>query len=144
MRGLLSELALHAFPELSIHDCRMLARMPDLLVPDLTEVDRVGEQFVERTAAERLSAGSIALLGDPNLRDDSVASQLVSEQTDRTEFEILLKDVADGSGFRFVYHQAPIAPVVAERYRAAHPDAFPLGGGDLVADALAGYLALEL
>src|SRR5271157_5785419 len=28
MRGLLSQLALHAFPELSIHDCRTLAGMP--------------------------------------------------------------------------------------------------------------------
>jgi hypothetical protein len=92
VRGLLSQLALHAFPELWIYDWMMLARMPNLPVPDLTEVDRVGEQFVERAAAERLSAGSIALLGDPNLRDDSVTGQLVCEQTDRTESEIALRN----------------------------------------------------
>src|SRR5208282_1076973 len=35
-RGLLSQLALRTFPELSIHDRWMLARMPDLAVPNLT------------------------------------------------------------------------------------------------------------
>ncbi len=34
--------------------------------------------------------------------------------------------------------------VVSEGWIAAHPHAFFLGGGDLVADALAGDLALEL
>ena len=33
---------------------------------------------------------------------------------------------------------------IAERHRAAHPHALLLGGRDLVADALAGDLALEL
>ena len=33
---------------------------------------------------------------------------------------------------------------VAQRNRSAHPDALPLRGGDLVADSLAGDLALEL
>ena len=34
--------------------------------------------------------------------------------------------------------------IVAERRIAAHPDALLLGGGELVPDALAGDLALEL
>jgi hypothetical protein len=33
---------------------------------------------------------------------------------------------------------------VAERNRSAHPDALPFRGGDLVADSLAGDLALKL
>ncbi len=57
MRGLGAKQLLRLIPEPSIHDWLMLTRMPDLPVPDLTEVDRAGEQFVERAAAERLSAG---------------------------------------------------------------------------------------
>src|SRR5208337_1286598 len=144
MRGLLSQLVLHAFPELSIHDCRMLTRMPDLTVPNLAQVDRVGEQFVERTAAESLSARSIALFGEPNLRDDSVAGQLVSEQPNRAKFEIPLEDVADGRGFRLIDDQTPLAPVITQRHRAAHPETLLLGSGDLVAAPLAGHLAVEL
>jgi hypothetical protein len=34
--------------------------------------------------------------------------------------------------------------LITERRHAAHPHAFLLRGGDLVADALAGHLALEL
>ena len=49
------ESRLHLFPDGFVHDCLLLARMPDLAVPNLTEVDRVGEQFIERTAPEWLS-----------------------------------------------------------------------------------------
>ena len=38
---------------------------------------------------------------------------------------------------------APVG-IVAEGHQPAHPEAAPLGGGDLVADALGGHLALEL
>src|SRR5271156_3749361 len=116
--------------------------MPNLPVPDLTQVDRVGEQFIERTAPERLPARSFARLREPNLRDDSVAGQFLLEQPDRAQFEIPLEDLADGRGFRLIDDQTPLAPVVAERYRAAHPDALLLRGGNLVANALAGHLAL--
>jgi hypothetical protein len=34
--------------------------------------------------------------------------------------------------------------LITERRRPTHPHALPLGGGDLLADALAGHLALEL
>ena len=40
--------------------------------------------------------------------------------------------------------QRPVLDPIAERDHAAHPDALPLRGGDLVADPLAGDLALEL
>ena len=44
----------------------------------------------------------------------------------------------------FVDDELPVFDVVAERRQAAHPHALLLGGRDLVADALAGDLALEL
>ena len=113
MRGLGSKQVLRALPDSAIDDCPMLARMPNLPVPDLTEVDRVGEQFIERTAPEWLSAGLDPLLRNSNLRDDPVASQCFLQQTDRTEFEITLKDMTYGLRFRLIDHQTPLAPVVA-------------------------------
>src|SRR5216683_5491163 len=61
MRGLGAKSFLHLFPDGPVHDSQMLARMPNLPVPDLTEVDRVGEQFIERTAPERFSPGPDSL-----------------------------------------------------------------------------------
>jgi len=40
--------------------------------------------------------------------------------------------------------QLAVDDIIAERHDTTHPHAFPLGGGDLVSDALAGDLALEL
>jgi hypothetical protein len=40
--------------------------------------------------------------------------------------------------------QGSLADPVAERHHPSHPDALLLGGGDLVPDALARDLALEL
>jgi len=50
----------------------------------------------------------------------------------------------DLASFLLVDLQRAALGVVTERQIAAHPHALGLGGGDLVADALAGDLALEL
>ena len=47
-------------------------------------------------------------------------------------------------GFGLIYEQSVIAQVVAQRRGAAHPHAFLLGSGDLVADAFAGNFAFKL
>jgi hypothetical protein len=52
--------------------------------------------------------------------------------------------MAHGFRFNLVDDQISVLAVVSEGWIAAHPHAFLLGGGDLVADALAGDLALEL
>lgn len=144
MRGLVAKSFLHLFPDRSVYDCLMLAGMPNLAVPNLAEIDGVGEQFVERTATEQLSSRFDPFPGNPDLRDDPVAGQFFLEQADRAEFQIPFEDVTDCHGFRFVDHQTPLAPVIAERYRTPHPKAALLGGGNLVANALAGHLTLEL
>jgi hypothetical protein len=54
------------------------------------------------------------------------------------------KDVPDQLGLAFVGHQPAVLDVVAQRRHAAHPHTLALAGRDLVADALAGDLALEL
>jgi hypothetical protein len=47
-------------------------------------------------------------------------------------------------GLGLVVDEILVLDVIAERHVAAHPHALLLGRGDLVADALAGDLALEL
>jgi hypothetical protein len=47
-------------------------------------------------------------------------------------------------GFFAVYEQLVILEIVSKRDHAAHPHAFSLGGGNLVADALAGDLTFKL
>ena len=54
------------------------------------------------------------------------------------------KNHSDRFGFRFVDDELLVLDVVAEGRLAAHPQALLLRGGDLVADALARDLALEL
>ena len=55
-----------------------------------------------------------------------------------------MEDVADQLGLAFVWDQPAVLDVVAKWRHAAHPHALALAGGDLVADALAGHLPLEL
>ena len=50
----------------------------------------------------------------------------------------------DRLGLFWVHDQLAVAQVVAERHGPSHPHALALAGGDLVADALASDLALEL
>ena len=50
----------------------------------------------------------------------------------------------DELGLVFVDMEGAVFDPVAERNRSAHPDALSFRGGDLVADFLAGDLALEL
>src|SRR5215469_9201755 len=126
MRGLGAKPLLHLFPDRPVHDRQMLAGMANLPVSDLTEVNRIGQQFIERTAPEWLSARPVALLGDANLRDHSVARQFLLEQTDRTEFEIAREDIPDSRGFGRINDQAPLTPVITQRHSTSHPDAFLL------------------
>src|SRR5882762_2225040 len=52
--------------------------------------------------------------------------------------------MSDRGGFGFNQCQLTVVHLVTERDQTTHPHAFALGGRNLVADALAGYLAFEL
>ena len=54
------------------------------------------------------------------------------------------KEIPDEGRVLLDNMERPVLDPIAERNDAAHPDALPLRGGDLVADPLAGDLALEL
>ena len=62
----------------------------------------------------------------------------------RAELNEPLEDHPDDRGLGLVNDQLAVLDVVAERRAAAHPHALASGGGELVADALADHLALEL
>ena len=95
-----------------------------------------GPPPVQPAAAGGALPGADALLFEPAL-----------QRADRAELEVGGKDQPHGRRLVRVHQQRPPAlgrQVVAEGQGAAHPHAARLGGGDLVADALAGDLALEL
>ena len=52
--------------------------------------------------------------------------------------------MANGLGLLLVYGELAVHGIVSKRRKPSHPHAFFLGGGDLVPDALAGDLPLEL
>ena len=79
-------------------------------------------------------------------REDAAVSQDARPQTphERAEIEVALENKAHCRRLGLVDQQLAILDAVAERHHSTHPDALLLGGGDLVPDALAGDLALEL
>ncbi len=66
------------------------------------------------------------------------------EGIDRTQLEVPAEDVKNGNCLRLVDDKAPVLRIIAKRRVATHPHALCLRGGDLVANALPGYLAFEL
>src|SRR5205085_8932429 len=70
--------------------------------------------------------------------------ELVLQQSDRAEFDIAAEDRADLFRLAVDDDEFIVLRLVTERRHAAHPHPFLFRGGDLVADALADDLALEL
>src|SRR5712672_2463597 len=136
--------SLDPIPKGLIDDGLMLARVALVLVDDLAAVDAVLQHEIECTPGDRLAAVGAAVRGGAALADDALRVKVGLEQSDRLEVEIALEDRTDGRGFRRIDHELSIHRVIAERRLATHPHALLLGCRDLVTDALAGDLALEL
>ena len=90
-------------------------------------------------AAGQPSAGSFTALAH-----EIQPVEFGPEQRDRAQFRIAPEDQPDGRRLRLIDDQLAVLDVIAERHVAAHPHALLLRRRDLVADALAGDLALEL
>ena len=73
-----------------------------------------------------------------------VSMILAKSARERTQRRVTPEDVANRLGFLLHDYQLAILAVVAERRVAAHPHTLFLGRRDLVADALASDLGLEL
>ena len=63
---------------------------------------------------------------------------------DASDFEVPLEQAPGELGLLFHNMERPVLYAIPQGNRASHPDALALGGGDLVADALARDLPLEL
>src|SRR5262249_18915110 len=96
------------------------------------------------TAAEGLAAEGSAARAGVALGTISYGLQAHRQLRDRSELHILAAWGPDQLRLGLVDGQLAVLHLVAERRCATHPPAFLFGCGDLVADALAGDLALEL
>jgi hypothetical protein len=86
----------------------------------------------------------LAVLVGSDLGADAAPMEIVLQEAHRAEFPVSAIDEANSIGLGRVHGQLAILDLVPQRGDPAHPHALALGGCDLVADALAGDLALEL
>src|SRR5882762_6207496 len=115
-----------------------------VLVHDLAAIDPVAQHRIERAPGERLAAPAAARRACPRFAANAGAIELLLQQSHRAERGIAAEDVLDGFGFARDDDQLMVSAPVTEGRHPTHPHAFLLRGGDLVADALSGDLALEL
>ena len=114
------------------------------LVNDLAAIEAVLQHQVERAPRERLAAPEATRGARPGFALDPPGFEFVLQQPDRAEFGIAAKDGANDFGLAVDNDELAVLRPIAERRHAAHPHPFLFRGGDLVADALADDLALEL
>src|ERR1700736_1339442 len=138
------ELLLNGIPQWLIDHRRVFAGMELALVNDLAEIGAVLQHQVERAARERLAAHESPGSARPRLTFDPARFELRLQQADRTEFGIAAENQANGIRLAGEHHELVVLRSIPERRHPAHPHPLLLRGGDLVADALADDLALEL
>ncbi len=131
-------------PKSAVDDRLMQPGVPQGLVADLADVDGIAEEGVEGAARERVTTGAFPVLVEPDLRANALPIERALEEGDGAELAVAPIDEAHRRGFIMLYDQLVVLDRVAERRDAAHPHALLLAGRDLVADALARHLALEL
>src|SRR5207237_1355127 len=99
---------------------------------------------IKCASGERLAAPMPAGAARPTLAADAGGIELLFEEPHRAERSVAAEDVLRRLGLARDHDQLVVAAPVSEGRHAAHPHALFLRGGNLVADALARDLALEL
>src|SRR5215211_7485415 len=122
----------------------MLSWMAGALVVELAHIDPVSQQVGRRPVCQRHTADGPTRAQRPKSRDDAALPQLALQRRQGSEREVALEDQPDGRSLVLSDHELAVAHLVAKGDAAADPDAPALRGRDLVADALARDLALEL
>jgi len=138
------KLVLDDLPKLRIEDGLVPAGVGYTLVNDVAAIGPVLQHQIECPAGEMLTAGQPSAGAFTALAHDTQPVEFGPEQRDRAQFGIAPEHHPDGRRLRLIRDQFAVLDVVAERHVAAHPHALLLRRRDLVADALAGDLALEL
>ena len=141
------EPCLHGVEQGGVDDCGMEPLVGLVPVHDQAEIGAVAQQVEQGTAAEGPASDDPAAAGRSALRTNPAFVEPAPQRMHRTQLEIGIEYRAHGRGFGLVDDErarSACRSVVAEGQVPAHPHALGLGGGNLVADPLAGDLALEL
>jgi|GEM_PF-3792741 hypothetical protein len=72
--------------------------MAFVLVANLTDIDRVGEQAIERAARQWLTAPALTLVRHLGRGNNPARFEILLQKPDTAEFEIALEDMAHGLG----------------------------------------------
>src|SRR5207302_9394686 len=138
------ELVPNSGPALVVDQGRLLSGMELTLVSYVAGVNWVREQCVEMTAREGFAAALGAIHPRAAFRPKPETVGLLLDPAHAAELTIESEDAAHGLGLGRVDDERALVGVIAKRDIAAHPHALLLRRGDLVADAFAGHLPLEL
>src|SRR5215207_5148062 len=122
----------------------MLSWMAGALMVQLADIDAVAQQIGEGAIGQRHAADGSARAERPQSRHDATLPQLALQDGEGSQREIAPEDQPDGFGLVLPDDELAVAHLISERDDAADPDAPALRGGNLVADALARDLTLEL
>src|ERR1700758_1125036 len=127
-----------------IDDRRVVAGMGLPLMNNLAEIGAVLQHQVERPARKWFAADEAAASARPRLALDAAGVEFLLQKPDRAEFGIAAEYRAHD--FRLAVDDEEFAVLypIPKRRHATHPHPLPFRGGDLVPDALADDLALEL
>src|ERR1700730_4393585 len=127
-----------------VDDWRVFARMGLSLVNDLAAIGAVPQHQVERPAREWFAADQATRSARPRLALDPPGFELLLQQPHRAELDIAAEDRAHDGRLAVDDDELAVPHPIPERWHPAHPHPLLFRGGDLVADALADDLALEL
>src|SRR5262249_19716858 len=114
------------------------------LVLDLANEEAVAEEVREGSSSERDASAGLARAEGSRLGADVLCPEVPDQLVDAAYLEISAKDQLYAFGFLLDDDRCAVLEVIAKGQGASHPNPLALGGGDLVADALRGDLALEL
>src|SRR4029078_3447408 len=122
----------------------VLAVVTATLVWRPADIEWVGKNPVKVPPAERCPSRTPSIAHCAQLGSELQSLTLLLQSSDTAELEVELKKQPDRLSFLGIDAEFAIDGVVTERHGTAHPHALLLGGCDLVADALARDLPLEL
>src|SRR5260370_40774931 len=138
------KLALHRREQGTIHNRRLFAAMDLAPVDHLADIEAVLEQMGERPHAEAAPADGPAGRAPPRLAANSPPIEVLRQRADGAKLEITGKDCANRRSLGWDHEDLLVHRRIAERHRAADPNACARAGSDLVAHPLPDQLAFEL
>lgn len=142
--ALLGQLALDGLEQIAIYDRWLLAGADLALVVDFANIEPVPKQMGEGASGEGDTADRPSISEATELCHNAATPELREQQSDAADLKVGPEYRADTLGLFLDNNQLPVSHLVTERHHAADPEPLALRCRDLVADALARHLSLEL